>query len=502
MGLNRIFAERGSTQTNVLHNVGCAVHFFPDYDHGFVIRGKIDTLPSAVMVGENDCTHLNLDGTIFPAGSLSYAGSRTVSYNYQIDGNYWTRDYPVTTVTEPGNPFGPVQYTHLVEFNINFAYDFSFVDGSSGTATNNQLMVAWRWYAKDTFLLLEGQNIYSGVAHTKRCNIDGFIVQHPIGQGYRFQAFSASPLGWFTGSEELWTKYSVNSSITAVYTKVKKLPYAWTQGLSLCAKHVEDSSITGAAFIEPIFDNIRRCLPFHDFDMGEMSYNCVMQFKDWDNNGIALAKDLVGTIAEVKDLIKLLKGIRNPKNWASLYLSSKYGLALTLSDIRSLVKALSTSKTGDDFSKVSSSASWSDGETTNVCHYGMYYQPYDGDYLYYKLSRIDAWPDYVNVWDLIPFSFVVDWLVDIGGYLDRVDQRRAYNSYYVRNDIISQKVTRIVEPRLIGLRGYDGFVNISRYVRTHTPNPSVPSLKLNVIQLTDFDHWVEAGALIVQKFFH
>jgi hypothetical protein len=61
-----------------------------------------------------------------------------------------------------------------------------------------------------------------------------------------------------------------------------------------------------------------------------------------------------------------------------------------------------------------------------------------------KFYEWDAYPTLENAWDLVPFSFVVDWFINLGSILDNIDTM-VYEQYlrvklYERSDKITYKI--------------------------------------------------------------
>lgn len=51
----------------------------------------------------------------------------------------------------------------------------------------------------------------------------------------------------------------------------------------------------------------------------------------------------------------------------------------------------------------------------------------------------DLWPTLGNSWDLIPFSFVVDWFVDVESILERIDRQNLMLMHTVLSVIQTEK---------------------------------------------------------------
>lgn len=150
---------------------------------------------------------------------------------------------------------------------------------------------------------------------------------------------------------------------------------------------------------------------------------------------IAQFNQIFGTL---RSTFALLGAPQDPEKWASWWLSLRYGDRLTFNDTSSIVKALGsqlrTMSTGwrRDFYKVICRGTPISlpldppykSIDASPC-LGLYYRPrFSGWFpdLYRMLDRWDLWPTLENAWDLIPFSFVVDWFVNVQDGLASVDR--------------------------------------------------------------------------------
>lgn len=199
--------------------------------------------------------------------------------------------------------------------------------------------------------------------------------------------------------------------------------------------------------------------------------------------------------------IKLLKGWKNPKNWASAFLATKYGLPLTISDIGSLAASLRDAYSKASLTKVSSSTNWSSNGAAYECHYGIWCKPYDRylDSITAKLDLFDLNVTFKNAWDLIPFSFVVDWFIDVGNFLDHLDVAVDITKYDIVCSVSSIKVSRDCYSKDLGFPSYEGIIHVSKYTRWYSRSVVSPSVTKSDLTPNSFDHWIEGGALIVQK---
>lgn len=165
-----------------------------------------------------------------------------------------------------------------------------------------------------------------------------------------------------------------------------------------------------------------------------------------DINTAAYIRDLRLFGNEVKGIIQLMENPANPKGWASLYLGARFGSRLTASDTIKLREginrfltlartSLKPSKKRSNFLTVRArggsapSMHGKKGTVTRSTNYKVYYRPHDVELygLINTLCNWDIWPSGQNVWDLLPYTFVLDWFIGIDKVLETLD-RREYES--------------------------------------------------------------------------
>lgn len=163
----------------------------------------------------------------------------------------------------------------------------------------------------------------------------------------------------------------------------------------------------------------------------------------FSSNALAYAADLRKVGDSIKTLIELAENPTDPKAWASLWLSSRFGDKLTARDTRELMNAISAATrelANAQFFQTSHSRDlnpieniprsiWTSGIRYNW--YKVYYWPRDYVPIMKKVRELmewDAWPSLENTWDMIPLSFVVDWLFNVSELLASID-RCIYKMY-------------------------------------------------------------------------
>lgn len=214
----------------------------------------------------------------------------------------------------------------------------------------------------------------------------------------------------------------------------------------------------------------------------------------------------INTMQYLKELpllgrtIKTVLGIRklNPKAMADAYLSAYYGLRLTIADSKEIARAArwQLSKESQRVSRIRSRKRYTRSDNVGVSYnLTIYYQ--QSDSLLIKalntLQSIDLFPSLKNVWDIIPFSFVLDWFVNIQDVLEEIDAQTFWSTTSINAIIESEKSEMDVE--------VEGFGNVvfSDYIRRvqFSLPPCTP--KLDDPTLPSLRNWVNGSFLVIQR---
>lgn len=153
----------------------------------------------------------------------------------------------------------------------------------------------------------------------------------------------------------------------------------------------------------------------------------------------------INSVAYVADLIRLAKAVHSalkgdfsslPKTWDDLWLSGRYGLRLTVADSKDLIKGVRHSMnatlgaTSHARRRTVLNPPFPGSTYVRETYYKLYYN-YKQDPALVAIRKMmdwDLWPTWQNSWDLIPFSFVVDWFVDVEAVL-KAEDNNIYEQY-------------------------------------------------------------------------
>lgn len=106
-------------------------------------------------------------------------------------------------------------------------------------------------------------------------------------------------------------------------------------------------------------------------------------------------------------------------------------------------------------------------------------------------------------WDLLPYSFVIDWFVQIGNRLDLLSSKKYYDRLpilYVRRTIVAtrdESDVLVLYAEICGLDAPSVSVTSEFYMRFYSAAPDVPTLKAR--SATVSTHWLELGAIVVLR---
>lgn len=234
---------------------------------------------------------------------------------------------------------------------------------------------------------------------------------------------------------------------------------------------------------------------------GELCLEAASQIPLTDVNVIAFLRDL----KDPRSLIPKLENVSLLRDVSSVYLWQKYALLPTIDDTLSIVNSIKKYNTGPPRFRVGR-AGYSKTEESAGASYSLSQRVKlvvsDQEKGYMSLlNRIDdvgMLPTLDRLWDLVPYSFAVDWLVDVGDYLKQMTARERLQRYDVRAAVVSLRreatlpLSYAVE---VPSMGYIKMVLYHRRATSQCPLPSITTLNARP-DLSN--HILEATALIIQ----
>lgn len=139
-----------------------------------------------------------------------------------------------------------------------------------------------------------------------------------------------------------------------------------------------------------------------------------------ESNGIMYAVEYAQMAEQVQRIINTFKINSASKMAASLFLSYHYGWKLTLQDTIDMIDALEEDPSAKRTRLCAAVRQVGDDE---IYRYTVYTDSTIAlrKLLYDLQDKLDACLTLENVWDMVPFSFVVDWILPIGEKLNAID---------------------------------------------------------------------------------
>lgn len=286
-----------------------------------------------------------------------------------------------------------------------------------------------------------------------------------------------------------WTKQTFTTSSTPIYN----VRYSQSKSPTVLVDDIN-------AFIRSM---VETTVPINRMDWGDLAAKAVQNKRAVRTNMIAFFRDL----KDIKSLVPKLKGLLQLKTAANNYLAVKYGILPTVSDLKKIVAAFQQRKQFFD----KNGFSCYNAKHTAVAEDGTFRYDLEQrikvaiaeedssfDKLIDQFDSLGLFPTYENIWDLLPYSFVVDWFVQIGDLLERVDNCQRLMRYNIRYVTMSE--SEMMSGMSSGTSSFPfmGQIKWSSYRRWVTDHCPLPPLTLTASP-TVSDHWLEAGALIIQR---
>jgi hypothetical protein len=106
-----------------------------------------------------------------------------------------------------------------------------------------------------------------------------------------------------------------------------------------------------------------------------------------------------------------------------------------------------------------------------------------------SLSSLGVLNPLIVAWELLPFSFIYDWFIPVGEWLNTLDSTFGYKAKGYSNTMLTRAKWRVVgfggyrrsnQPKFKEFTDFEGvkdFVRVDRQASVSTPIPSLPSFK-------------------------
>lgn len=252
--------------------------------------------------------------------------------------------------------------------------------------------------------------------------------------------------------------------------------------------------------------------PLQDRHYGDLALDAAEKINVNEVNMIEFLKDIRHPLEMIPKLASLraLKGRskkRFLKGLSDDYLTVRFGLLPTISDLQDIVKAMRKLKPFVDRNGFNVyTARHDDSTVVDDVDYRLEQHlklaiGQEDSGLLALIERLDSMgtlPTLERLWDLVPYSFLIDWFVDVGDLLERVDTRLRLLRLEIRYVTMSQKqiaTMKVVPTPSIPLDGTISLVRYNRWVSDQCPAPPISA----ATPFRSFSHWLDLSALLVQR---
>lgn len=223
-----------------------------------------------------------------------------------------------------------------------------------------------------------------------------------------------------------------------------------------------------------------------------------------DINGVANIKELLEFGSTVSSFAETLSKIPHSavKHAAAAWLAVHYGFKLTLLDIKETSEVFQKyALKRSSLSKCQAVQNYSVDSRRYTARYQVFYDEFAevDSYLQRLLMLTDSYLTTENMWDMVPWSFVVDWFISVGDVLQSLDN---YANLMQKHNVIccgrSIKGTTNLRPSQVNLppEFFTGQLVCTYYKRAYQANLVKPSLVPSVT-INPFNHLIESAALYI-----
>lgn len=286
-------------------------------------------------------------------------------------------------------------------------------------------------------------------------------------------------------------------SADATYRKSQPgLSYLYARGRRIAASETSPPDIPMPNY-EAVFTTYELT---HGANWPAMAASAYSGARFSDINGIANVKELIGYGEQIQSFARVLKQIPHSavKNTAAAWLAIHYGFKLTILDLEGLCSELNKQAyRRSSLSRLTAAQTWSVGDRTYTARYQVFYDQFAKvESLFQQLLQIsDFQLTAENLWDMVPWSFVVDWFIGIGDVIATIDD---YANLTQNHEVIccGRSVKGSTSLKFANNNWHTNGLQMSRYFRWYEKELQLPSLTPEVT-VNPFNHYVEGAALVI-----
>jgi hypothetical protein len=449
-------------------------------------RGFIKTTPTAFSTSYHDCDNLQVDGVVRDLRLLTDIKVQPMT------------DYPDFVV--PHIPINNVYYPApiIVEHGTEYLHYF--------TGTDHVSAVVCFVTTEDGGFAVAKWNISGNGYYPSRYGLTVSLYR------YRYNSYNNTYSLYATVkvcNDICYKKYNMDTVNEVLLPYLRRTlastPYTKMTNLHTNAWFFSQHVCTGLSKVDFCSDYLNKMSDWttaldnftkREFDFGENHYAALCKIDTITNNGIAYLKDAKEFINSVKSILLLLHGSVSAKNLADLFLSVKYGFLATYSDTKDYMEFVSSAP------KIRSGVSATQLDfLPKDCVKAVTTIRYHNDTgleedIYNFFRSFDLLVNPANLWELIPFSFVVDWFTPIGNILNRLDQID-HLTHLLIDCVFDSLTIDLTIPAARFMPGTSGNIHCHRYIRHCDWTAEFPLIVPNQPSLTS--HFLDGAALIIQR---
>ena len=433
---------------------------------------------TAGIHNENNCRHYKVEGNFcFKSDNFSRESHIWGSYSYRKQGDAYV-------LKDSRN----IAYYAMVLIDYDKDGDYSIPDCYHGHQANYNTYRVFRntvlhWNASTK--KLTGTSDYDDYWYEgSSLKNTATGVKYTFGTYNRFSSIgtvrSVRPEGFFVAWNDIWCLHDGPRMLLEPHKG------SWNKGdlCQICCDDAQVLDLNTTMYIKELFE------------LKEMVMGTASLFTGHPN---------VKTLKGLKDIVKRI---------SSAYLSATYGYKLTIKDtielynnslaeFRKVKKEWWTAhaRLHEDV-KIAYDVPAKYTGTASMTYKAL---PYELAQFCHECFKWDVFPSLGNLYDFIPWSFVVDWFFPIGDALDAIDTRTFLSTCAIRHVTYgekweftppAEKVSHFL-PWFGSLLTPLSQVNFSFYHRWVEKNATPPDIASEFPH--QFNHWVESAALIFQK---